>query len=550
MRSIYTTFAATACMALSSHAYAGPATLLSPSNGNITTYSSSAPCFEWRKVDGVSSYNVTVSLSEDFPEQRWQNRFNTGSSVCWNNGQGWEAKGKSPIDVPEKLTEGVTYYWRIVSEGGPALAFSETRNFVLNKEAKETSLVYPGHKATVSTKAGQPCFTWDGVDTDIYNITISESGDFPEQRWQVNNLTGTSVCWNNGQGWEAKGKSPIPVPNTLSDDKTYYWRVVTRHDNKIAFSKTNTFTTKKRLTARNFSCEEIISDSSTWYECNGHRYTHIADMSEGDQITEFKVFDRSGINKPALVTWNLYDGQNRTATYYRREESPNAHTHIYPVSYDESRSSEMTIIFRIHEERYFWKSLSPESGETTIFQSKGDSFLGSGYSISRRIPSNYSVDDFTVLKRTDQFGALLYWKETEKNTGDSRYYTSEGTFPSSSRSVTQENGKVSFFDVVFTLNSNNETWYWRFDQNDGSSAYYFRENLGNNVTITQRIEKGDGNVLDNFKITTPDSTPGLFPNDLLTWRFFNAARNKWGCYYRDKYYQKRITEYTEGCELP
>lgn len=257
-------------------------------------------------------------------------RFNTGSSTCWSGGSGWEAKGSSAVPVPSFLSEGTTYYWRVVSENGANRGFSATRTFTVYGQPQTAptlsiqdlngngdfevswtkpagtvtsynlvqtaptnttistsgrsqtfldktgtysfrvqacnatgcgpfsslrsitigaltgpTLVAPVDNATASNSGNFPCFTWSGVPTDHYNLTISLSEEFPTQRWQKNFIddSETLACWDSSVGWEAKGTNPIPLPTNLADGTTYYWRVLSFRGGEIGYSETRSFTT-------------------------------------------------------------------------------------------------------------------------------------------------------------------------------------------------------------------------------------------------------------------------------------------------------------------
>lgn len=49
--------------------------LVAPPNGASVAYVGANPCFQWGQTPDATSYNVTVSLSGNFPAQRWQKAF-------------------------------------------------------------------------------------------------------------------------------------------------------------------------------------------------------------------------------------------------------------------------------------------------------------------------------------------------------------------------------------------------------------------------------------------------------------------------------------------
>lgn len=105
-----------------------------------------------------------------------------------------------------------------------------------------STLTSPTDYAEINT-TGDVCFSWNGVTTDHYNLTVSLTPDFPKQRWQHNFIPSgtTQACWGEGT-WVAKGTSPIALPGMLEEGVTYYWRVLSFNGAAIGYSQTRSFT--------------------------------------------------------------------------------------------------------------------------------------------------------------------------------------------------------------------------------------------------------------------------------------------------------------------
>lgn len=223
-------------LSVGAQTYPVPAMLL-PSSGGSFIQTGQNPCFSWTKVTDsrFKSYVITVSLSTNFPTQRWAYDITSSSttSVCWNGGSGWVPKGTAPLPITDAMKVGVTYYWRALAtyNDGSTVTGTEVTGIPFTIIRPTPSPVSPSNGATITSSSQNPCFSWSmpaNADFGYYTITLSTTTNFPATRWayQINSISTTSLCWNNGSGWASKGTSPPPAPGPLQNGVTYYWRVL------------------------------------------------------------------------------------------------------------------------------------------------------------------------------------------------------------------------------------------------------------------------------------------------------------------------------------
>ena len=154
------------------------AILNSPSQAAVLTLNdTNNPCFSWARNPEASYYNVQLSLTPDFPTQRWLKTNLTSTSACWSNGSGWDAYGTSPLPVPARLEPGKTYYWRVISLNGPLGSqtdsmHSETRTFTVIYGINLT-IDSPTANSTLTTE--NPGFSWyvSGYPVTGFDLQLS-----------------------------------------------------------------------------------------------------------------------------------------------------------------------------------------------------------------------------------------------------------------------------------------------------------------------------------------------------------------------------------------
>lgn len=218
-------------------------TLGSPSAGAVITLNdTNNPCFSWAKNPEASYYNLQLSLTPDFPTQRWLKVNLTSTSACWNNGSGWDPYGTSPLPVPVRLEPGKTYYWRVVSLNAPlgsqtdSMVSAETRTFTV-KYGLNIQFDSPRNDDDWTTE--NPAFTWtvSGYPVTGFDLQLSTKSTMSDGWKRVNTLTATG--WNHGSGWTTLSGGAAP---TLLPDGLYYARVTAKIGSITQFSEVHHFT--------------------------------------------------------------------------------------------------------------------------------------------------------------------------------------------------------------------------------------------------------------------------------------------------------------------
>lgn len=214
--------------------------MTSPVSGAVIVQTGSNPCFSWTPVNDsrFKSYVITVSLSTNFPDQRWAYDVMSMSttSVCWNGGSGWVPKGTNSKPLTDAMKTGVTHYWRALAtfNDGSTVTGTEITGIPFSIVKPSPSPVSPANGAIVDASTQNPCFSWSmssNSEFSYYTVTLSTTTDFPSTRWTapfIYSISTTNVCWNNGSGWQPKGSSQpeMPTASTLKNGTTYYWRVL------------------------------------------------------------------------------------------------------------------------------------------------------------------------------------------------------------------------------------------------------------------------------------------------------------------------------------
>ncbi len=214
--------------------------MVSPASGAVIVQTGANPCFSWTPVNDsrFKSYVITVSLSTNFPDQRWAYDVMSMSttSVCWNGGSGWVPKGTNSKPLTDAMKSGVTHYWRALAtfNDGSTVTGTEITGIPFSIVKPSPSPVSPANGAIVDASTQNPCFSWSmssNSEFSYYTVTLSPTTDFPSTRWTapfIYSISTTNVCWNNGSGWQPKGSSQpeMPTASTLKNGATYYWRVL------------------------------------------------------------------------------------------------------------------------------------------------------------------------------------------------------------------------------------------------------------------------------------------------------------------------------------
>ncbi len=131
--------------------------------------------------------------------------------------------------TPASLTYGKKYYWHIYGSNGTK---SVENTFTIIESARPAPIHnQPANGSVVNAGSQNPCFSWSMSNASgfsNYTITVSTTPDFPTRRWmyQLTSISATTVCWNNGAGWQFRGSDTPITPGPLQNGTTYYWRVL------------------------------------------------------------------------------------------------------------------------------------------------------------------------------------------------------------------------------------------------------------------------------------------------------------------------------------
>lgn len=134
-----------------------------------------------------------------------------------------------PNSTPASLTYGKKYYWHIYGTNGTK---SVENTFTIIESARPAPIhLSPANGAVVSASSQNPCFSWSMSNASgfvDYTVTVSTTPDFPTSRWmyKLTSISSTSICWNNGVGWQYRGSATPVDPGPLQNGTTYYWRVL------------------------------------------------------------------------------------------------------------------------------------------------------------------------------------------------------------------------------------------------------------------------------------------------------------------------------------
>lgn len=302
------------------------------------------------------------------------------------------------------------------------------------------------------------------------------------------------------------------------------------------------------------NCGPVTVADQFWYECDGIKFTQTASLSNGDTISEFKVKDRGTLGY--LVYWKYYDGTTQESAYYKTYDGFSRFR--VTQSYGQASNLKLVYIHPVGEERWFWRYKSLESQETAYFATNENSSTANAVTHIAHEESGDSIDEFTLINR-GQLGFIAYWRYEDGSNPDSIYYYItlglDLSETSQRRMITQSDGQASDLKLFYGTTAGGEQWYWKYEHESGNFGYYFKDYFNGTSSqtslITQFGSGPAGDVIDEFTITAPSGdTPGPFVNNLLSWRYFDAQNDRWGCYSRDTYFNQTITEYTSGCVLP
>lgn len=166
-------------------------TFLLKNPANNATAISPDVLFEWNKIDGVTKYQIQVSVNPDLTQ--------------------YEAYNVAPEKLkfaPDTFLFGTTYYWQVAAIHAADTLMSDIRSFTT---VDKVSLTAPSNNAT--NVVLQPTLTWQVISgIHGYQLDLAHNADF----------TGAFSYDINSGGQNATFKVPIHV---LDSANVYYWRV-------------------------------------------------------------------------------------------------------------------------------------------------------------------------------------------------------------------------------------------------------------------------------------------------------------------------------------
>ena len=167
-----------------------PPILLQPTNSS--TILTLTPSLDWNDVNGASSYNVQVSLYDNF------------SPLLYESTDLME----SQYTIPVGLLHNTQYYWRVnATNANGTGGWSDVWDFTII--IAPPTLVSPENGSVVEVLI--PLLDWDDVDGALnYNTQVSLLNDFSSILYEVTGLTESNCLIPNGE---------------LTTNTLYYWRV-------------------------------------------------------------------------------------------------------------------------------------------------------------------------------------------------------------------------------------------------------------------------------------------------------------------------------------
>ncbi len=125
------------------------------------------------------------------------------------------------------VTEDGTYQYRVRARNSAGyIGFRYSSSVTVNLPSlAPATLISPDGTGTEYYGASGTCFDWAPVPgATHYNVQVGLIPDLLVSRWVRYDVTSTSACWDNGNGWVASG-SPLRPVSEYQGDGTRYWRV-------------------------------------------------------------------------------------------------------------------------------------------------------------------------------------------------------------------------------------------------------------------------------------------------------------------------------------
>lgn len=165
--------------------------------------------------------------------------------------------------------------------------------------------------------SGVPCFSWEAAqDADYYNLQLGKDPSVanPAQpRWVAQDITGTSVCWNDTFVPNATAGT---TPAELEPGETYYWRVKSRATFESSRTQQWSFSTPRAITIELPQLD--VPESVSGPAVTGEQLAFDITWNEVANATRYEVLENGELVAEVLATAELkYQAVKATAGEYR-----------------------------------------------------------------------------------------------------------------------------------------------------------------------------------------------------------------------------------------
>ncbi len=317
----------------------GTAVLNSPLNGQQVIVSDNANvCFSWQPATEATEYALLVSTTSDFSSEKWTKKYITGTSSCWDSGVGFIPKGTAPA-VPESLTPGTKYYWRVNAWirdiPTPVLTKSETRYFnavwgtpILSTPTGPTSSTTGSYRISWSVGTHSPTIYYlyrKSSSTGLAVIHIGTELFFDETNLPTEDYEYYAVGCNASKcGWSPAKKvsvrKPLGVvtlsqptnPTTVSYDgrlnQCFSWNAVTNATHyALQLSETTDFSSQKWMKINLTGTSACFGSSADWLPY-GANFTYMGSgslpnsrLDEGSKTYYWRVIAKDGLTADPIT---------------------------------------------------------------------------------------------------------------------------------------------------------------------------------------------------------------------------------------------------------
>lgn len=366
------------------------------------------PVFNWKKVDGATSYHIQITDKADFTTTMTSEDSTLGDTVFTQGSD---------------LAFSTVYRWRVrTKNAGGVSAYSTPRTFkTIPAKPAIPAPATPGDNATNLTLP--VTLRWHKSDRAAnYRVQVSTKKDF-SSNIVVNNLGNDTVY-------------AIQDLKVLAYSTTYYWRV--RAENAGGNSDYSAFFTFKTLEPAEIPALISPADKATdldvttafmWHKTDHTKYYKI----QVSAVQDFKTLFKEDSTSNSIDTVKIVSGLANKTTYYWRVESINS---AGTKSWGTIRSF-TTIELKAPSQP---KLSTPADGATGISNEPVLKWhaadRAAGYHVEVSLTSTFATHVFEADNVTDTAKAatglasstIYFWRVTAKNAA--------GTNPSEIRSFT------------------------------------------------------------------------------------------------------------------